>query len=185
MGWPGVEVRPERVREARLAAGLTLEEVADGVVTRAFIHRVEKGMSRPSLVTLTLIADRTRKPIEYFLKDPSAPLPEPLAALAPGQARPVRRRLRPSRPGALRASRDQRVMLRPGSVRAARQEAGLSLRKLAWGIASHNTIFKFESGGVKRPRLQTLRLIAERTGKPLSYFLASEAAGPAGGAVER
>lgn len=58
---------PARVREARVAAGLSLAELAGDDVSRTFMHLVEQGRSRPSKAVLALIARRTRKPIRYFL----------------------------------------------------------------------------------------------------------------------
>jgi transcriptional regulator with XRE-family HTH domain len=63
-------VDPERVREARLEAGLSLAQVAGDDVSRTFIHFVERGVSRPSRKILALIARRTGKPISYFLAQP-------------------------------------------------------------------------------------------------------------------
>jgi len=63
----GVDVRAGSVRQARLEAGLSLAAVADGVVTRAAIHLIESGRSRPSQPTLELIARRTGRPVSFFL----------------------------------------------------------------------------------------------------------------------
>jgi tetratricopeptide (TPR) repeat protein len=63
----GVDVDPDAIRRARLEAGLSLAQVADGYVTRAAIHLVEVGRSRPSRRTLELIAHRTGKPVSFFL----------------------------------------------------------------------------------------------------------------------
>ncbi len=43
-----------------------MEELADGAVSRTFIHLLEKGISRPSPDVLNLIAKRTHKPVNYF-----------------------------------------------------------------------------------------------------------------------
>ena len=40
-------------------------------MSRTFIHFVERGRSRPSRTVLTLIARRTRKPISYFMAQPT------------------------------------------------------------------------------------------------------------------
>ncbi len=66
----GVAVRPEAVRQARLESGLSLAELAGGQVTRAAIHLVETGKMRPSMRTLQLIAQRTSRPVSYFLAEP-------------------------------------------------------------------------------------------------------------------
>ena len=67
----GIAVDPERVREARLEAGLSLAQIARDDVSRTFIHFVETGKSRPSQRILALIARRTGKPIGYFMRQPS------------------------------------------------------------------------------------------------------------------
>ncbi len=63
------------------------------------------------------------------------------------------------------------VHVRPGAVRQARLEAGLSLAQVAGGEVSRNAIHLVEVGRT-RPSLNTLRLIAQRTGHPVEYFLA-------------
>jgi tetratricopeptide (TPR) repeat protein len=68
---PGVDVDPSSIRQARLAAGLSLSEVAGSDLTRAAVHRVEKGQVRPSMRTLELIAERTGTPVDVFLARPA------------------------------------------------------------------------------------------------------------------
>lgn len=60
-------MRPEAVRQARREAGLSLAQVAGGEVSRNAIHLVESGRARPSIATLRLIAQRTGRPVEFFL----------------------------------------------------------------------------------------------------------------------
>jgi transcriptional regulator with XRE-family HTH domain len=45
-----------------------LAQLAGGQISRTFIHLVEHGRARPSPKVLQLIAHRTGKPIEYFLR---------------------------------------------------------------------------------------------------------------------
>ncbi len=54
-----------------MEAGLSLAGLAAGRVTRAAIHLVETGRSRPSMPVLEAIAERTGKPVAWFL-EPSA-----------------------------------------------------------------------------------------------------------------
>jgi transcriptional regulator with XRE-family HTH domain len=63
----GIAIRKSSVRQARLEAGLSLAQVAAGIVSRAAIHHIENGRVKPSLETLRLIAHQTGKPMEYFL----------------------------------------------------------------------------------------------------------------------
>lgn len=64
----GVAVDPERVRQARATAGLTLAQVAGDEVSRTFLHQVEHGLARPSPPVLKLIARRTGRPLSYFMR---------------------------------------------------------------------------------------------------------------------
>ncbi len=52
---------------------MSLAQVAGEEVSRAFIHLVEQGVARPSLPILELIAERTGKRTDFFLR----PRPEP------------------------------------------------------------------------------------------------------------
>ena len=63
----GIPVDPVRVRSARLAAGLSLGQVARDDVSRTFLLFVEQGKSRPSKRILDLIAKRTHRPVSFFL----------------------------------------------------------------------------------------------------------------------
>jgi tetratricopeptide (TPR) repeat protein len=56
------------VREARLAAGLSLAQLATGRISPTAIHLIESGQTRPTLPTLLLIAERTGRPLESFLE---------------------------------------------------------------------------------------------------------------------
>lgn len=62
-----MDINPDRVRQARLEAGLSLAQLARTDVSRVFIHMIETGKSRPSPRVLALIARRTGKPTSYFL----------------------------------------------------------------------------------------------------------------------
>lgn len=56
----------DAIRRARLAAGLSLSDVAGTELSRASVHRVEKGLARPSMATLRLIAERLGAMVEDF-----------------------------------------------------------------------------------------------------------------------
>ena len=70
----GIAVDPERVRQARVIAGLSLAQVAGKEVSRTFIHQVERGLARPSPQVLRLIARRTGKPLNYFMRPAASAL---------------------------------------------------------------------------------------------------------------
>ncbi|MEP7106021.1 MAG: tetratricopeptide repeat protein [Chloroflexota bacterium] len=60
-------MRPGAVKQARAESGLSLADVAAGRVTRAAIHLIETGRSRPSMPVLEMIAERTGRPVSWFL----------------------------------------------------------------------------------------------------------------------
>jgi transcriptional regulator with XRE-family HTH domain len=64
----GVTVRAGSVADARKEAGLTLAEVARGKLSRTAIHLIEKGRARPSIETLEHIAEKTHKPLSFFVQ---------------------------------------------------------------------------------------------------------------------
>jgi tetratricopeptide (TPR) repeat protein/DNA-binding XRE family transcriptional regulator len=67
----GIEIKPGSVKQARSEAGLSLAQVAGGQVSRTAIYFVETGKAKPSIETLKLIAERTGRPLDYFLSRPS------------------------------------------------------------------------------------------------------------------
>src|ERR1700693_3250624 len=67
----GVEIKPGTVKQARSDAGLSLAQVAGSEISRTAISFVETGKAKPSLETLKLIAERTGRPIDFFLTRPS------------------------------------------------------------------------------------------------------------------
>ena len=79
---PGVTLKPGAVKQARHDAGLSLAQVGKGHVTAPAIYLIETGRTRPSLPTLEHIAQRTGKPVEFFLADPGGTTDETQAALA-------------------------------------------------------------------------------------------------------
>src|SRR5207253_3392262 len=64
----GVEIRPGAVKQARQEAGLSLGQVARDDISRTAIYFVETGKAKPSMETLVLIAERTGRPVDFFLE---------------------------------------------------------------------------------------------------------------------
>ncbi len=56
----------ERLRQARLARGLTQQQLAQGVVTKGFISQVEHNRASPSVAKLRIIAERLGLPVSHF-----------------------------------------------------------------------------------------------------------------------
>ena len=75
-----------------------------------------------------------------------------------------------------RRGRRHGLEIRPGSVKQARQQAGLSLGQVAREDISRTAIYFVETGKAK-PSMETLQLIADRTGQPLDFFLAGSGEG--------
>src|SRR5438552_2348859 len=59
----------ERLREARLAKGLTQEQLARGLATKGFISQVERNRATPSLPKLRVLAERLGQPLSFFVTD--------------------------------------------------------------------------------------------------------------------
>src|SRR6266700_7094370 len=76
----GIEIKPGSVKQARREAGMSLAQVANGTVSRTAIYFVETGKAKPSMETLRLIAERTGRPLDFFLADPSTIEPRSSAA---------------------------------------------------------------------------------------------------------
>src|SRR5712692_6912471 len=69
-----------------------------------------------------------------------------------------------------RRGRRKGVEIKPGTAKQARLEAGLSLGQVAGTEISRTAIYFVETGKAK-PSMETLKLIASRTGRPLDFFL--------------
>jgi transcriptional regulator with XRE-family HTH domain len=82
-----------------------------------------------------------------------------------------------SRIAVRRGARGSGVPVDPVRVRQARQEAGLSLAQVARDDISR-TFLHFVEQGRSRPSRAVLELIAKRTGRPVSFFLAPAAEQP-------
>ncbi len=58
-----------RLREARLSAGLTQQQLAQGRYTKAYVSALENGHSRPSMAALSFFAERLAVPTSRFIGD--------------------------------------------------------------------------------------------------------------------
>lgn len=61
-----------RIREARLRAGLTQQQLVGDRYTKAYVSALETGIARPSMVALSYLAERLGLPPSHFL-DEQAP----------------------------------------------------------------------------------------------------------------
>jgi len=58
-----------KLRTARLEAGLTQKQLCEGLVTRNMLSQIENGSAKPSMGTLGELARRLGKSVSYFLED--------------------------------------------------------------------------------------------------------------------
>ncbi len=59
----------QRLRRARLRAGLTQSQLAEGRYTPAYISALERGLAKPSMAALNYIAERLDVPLQQFIAD--------------------------------------------------------------------------------------------------------------------
>ena len=71
----------EKIRQARLDAGMSQRQLCGEEITRNMLSLIENGGAKPSMKTLTVLARRLGKPVGYFLDD-TAPDPTELTASA-------------------------------------------------------------------------------------------------------
>lgn len=57
----------ERLRRARLAAGLSQRQLVGDRITRNMLSQIEHGTAAPSMETLRYLAERLGRPVSYFL----------------------------------------------------------------------------------------------------------------------
>lgn len=85
----------QRLKQARLEAGLSQRQLCDGIVTRNMLSQIENGSARPSMTTLQQFAARLGKNAGYFIEaeavtSPNQPVMEQARQLySTGQARQV------------------------------------------------------------------------------------------------
>lgn len=58
-----------KLKNARLDIGLSQSSMANDIVTRTMLSKIENGAAKPSLTTLTKLAERVNKPLAYFLSE--------------------------------------------------------------------------------------------------------------------
>ncbi len=61
----------QRLKQARLEAGLSQRQLCGQVITRNMLSQIENGSARPSMETLRYLAGQLGKPMGYFLEEGS------------------------------------------------------------------------------------------------------------------
>lgn len=59
----------EKLRQARLAAGLSQRQLCGDTITRNMLSQIENGAASPSMSTLRCLAERLNKPVSFFLEE--------------------------------------------------------------------------------------------------------------------
>lgn len=80
----------QRLRDARLAAGMSQRQLCADTITRNMLSQIESGKAQPSMPTLRILAQRLGKPVGYFLEEaaPESPaVAQARQAFAAGQYR--------------------------------------------------------------------------------------------------
>ena len=67
----------EKIRHARLEAGLSQRQLCGDVITRNMLSQIENGSANPSMSTLRYLAQRLGKNISYFLQEDALLSPNP------------------------------------------------------------------------------------------------------------
>ena len=65
----------QRLKTRRLELGLSQRQLCADVITRNMLSQIENGTARPSMDTLTYLADRLGKPVSYFLQEDAVTSP--------------------------------------------------------------------------------------------------------------
>lgn len=75
----------QRIKAARLEAGLSQRQLCADVITRNMLSQIENGSARPSMDTLSHIARQLGKPVSFFLEEHTVVSPnQQVMALARG-----------------------------------------------------------------------------------------------------
>ncbi len=72
----------EKLRQARLDAGISQRALCGDRITRNMLSQIENGSARPSMQTLTFLAEQLGKPVSFFLEE--APVQTQESPLAQG-----------------------------------------------------------------------------------------------------
>lgn len=78
----------QRLRQARLEAGLSQRQLCGDTITRNMLSQIENGSARPSMDTLRYLAEQLGKPMGYFLEEQAVTSPNQAIMAQARQAEP-------------------------------------------------------------------------------------------------
>ena len=67
----------EKLKTARLEAGLSQRQLCGDVITRNMLSQIENGTASPSMATLQYLAGKLGKSVSYFLQEQAVDSPNP------------------------------------------------------------------------------------------------------------
>ena len=67
----------EKIKAARLEAGLSQRQLCGDVITRNMLSQIENGSAAPSMTTLQYLAGQLGKSVSYFLQEQAVDSPNP------------------------------------------------------------------------------------------------------------
>lgn len=76
----------QRLRQARLEAGLSQRQLCGDTITRNMLSQIENGTARPSMETLRFLARELGKPVSFFLEEEAVTSPNPAVMAQARQA---------------------------------------------------------------------------------------------------
>ena len=76
----------QKIRQAREAAGLSQRQLCGDTITRNMLSRIEHGSVRPSMTTLSFLAEKLGKPVSFFLDEETVTSPNAERILAARKA---------------------------------------------------------------------------------------------------
>lgn len=72
----------QRIKQARLSQGLSQRQLCGEEITRNMLSQIESGKARPSMQTLTYLAQALGKPVSFFLEEAAVPTEQPALTAA-------------------------------------------------------------------------------------------------------
>ena len=67
----------EKIRQARLEAGLSQRQLCGETITRNMLSQIENGSANPSMATLRFLAEGLGKSVSFFLQEEAVLSPNP------------------------------------------------------------------------------------------------------------
>jgi transcriptional regulator with XRE-family HTH domain len=67
----------EKIRQARLEAGLSQRQLCGDMITRNMLSQIENGSANPSMATLRYLSEQLGKSVGYFLQEDAVLSPNP------------------------------------------------------------------------------------------------------------